>query len=116
MGRTALTVLPLSGPYPNPLTLDALTWEAFDVVNDNDFVLTGREIILIRNDDVGAQLVTLESIASDKGRTGDVTLTVAAAAYAMYQASSLGGWLQAGGKFFLKAADADVKVAIVQYK
>ena len=116
MARTSLTVQNLSGPYPNPLVLDALVWTAADIADFNDFLFTGREIILVRNDDVGAVVVTLSSIASDKGRTGDVTLSVAAGAYAMFQASALAGWLQSGGKFHLSAPDADLFFAIIRYK
>lgn len=116
MARTALTVQELSGPYPGALTLDALTWAAADVANSNDFTFTGKEIILARNDDASPQLVTLESIAGPHNRTGDVVLTPASGAYAMYQATGLAGWIQSTGKFHLKAATTTVFFAIVRLK
>ena len=115
MARTALTVQALTGPFPAALTLDTLVWTAADISNLNSFVLTGREIILVRNDDASGQLVTLTSVADDKNRVGNVTKTVATTAYAVFAATDISGWIQSDGLFYLDAPDADVFFSIIRF-
>ena len=46
---------------------------ACDSSNGNKFPLTGKEVLVLRNTDSGAQTVTINSVADSKGRTGDIT-------------------------------------------
>jgi hypothetical protein len=115
---TALTVQQLTGPYPTALVLDDLTFAASDGgANDGDqFTFTGNEIIIAYNSGATPRLVTLESVADPQGRVGNVTKTVAAGAWAIFQASEQTGWLQSNGMFYLNAAHLELQFAIVRLK
>lgn len=67
MPRTALTVKTPPGPHPGAIAANGadFTWEVGDNVNGNDFTPTGEELLLVRNDDAGAQTVTITT-APDK--------------------------------------------------
>ena len=114
---TALTVQVLSGPFPSDFLMQGLTFAAADGgANDGDqFVFTGREIIIAYNSGASGRLVTLESIADPQKRVGNVTVTVAAGAWAIFQATDLTGWLQSDGMFYLNAAHLELQFAIVRF-
>lgn len=117
MPRTALTVQTLKGPHPGTVAADALdiVWTAADDANLNDFLYTGREIILVRNDNVGAQTITLTSKLSSLQRLGTVLdYSLAAGEYAAFWAGDIAGWLQSDGKFYLEASANDVFFAILR--
>lgn len=117
MPRTALTVQTLKGPHPGTVAANALdiTWTAADDVNLNDFPHTGREVILVRNDNVAAQTFTLTSILSSLKRLGTVTAySLGIGEYAAFWAGDIAGWKQTDGKFYLDAAANDVFFAILR--
>ena len=117
MPRTALTVQTLKGPHPGVPVANALdfVWTAADDVNLNDFPHTGREVILVRNDNVGAQTITLTSKLSSLNRLGTVTdYSVGIGEYAGIWAGDIAGWKQADGKFYLEASTNDVFFAILR--
>ena len=51
MATTLLTVTTLPGPYDTDGVTP--TWDAGDDVNNNHFPSTGKEIVMVRNDDAG---------------------------------------------------------------
>jgi len=117
MARTALTVQTPKGPYPGTVAAEALdfTWAAGDDVNDNDFVFTGRELILCRNDDAAAQTIGFVSVADAQKRLGDITAySVGIGEYAAFWAGNVLGWSQTGGKFHIDVSDPDLKFAIIR--
>jgi hypothetical protein len=116
MARTTLTIQQLVGPYPDPLNLTNLTFAAADVANMNDFVFTGRELIIARNTDASTRNVTLTSIKDDLNRVGNVTRALLTNEFAIFEALKLSGWLQSDGKFYLQADHANVLFAIVRLK
>jgi hypothetical protein len=118
MARTTLTVQQLTGPFPaSPFNLDALTFAAADVSNENDFPFTGDEIIIVENTDATtARLVTLTAAPDPQKRSTDVTKSIAAGEFAIFEASSLTGWLQSDGKFWLKGDNAALMFAVVRLK
>lgn len=116
MARTALTVQQLSGPYPASLVMDDLTWAAADIANQNEVTLTGREIILARNDNAATKIVTITSIAGPHGRVGNITKSILTTEYAMWQASGLAGWLQSDGKLYLEGDDVLILFAVLRLK
>ncbi len=116
MARTVFTPQAIVGPYPANFLMSTLTWTLADISNQNRFLLTGREIILARNDDVAEKNVTLTSIAGGTNkRVGNVTKAMAASSYAAFSASELDGWIQSDGYFYLEADDADIFFAIIRY-
>ena len=118
MPRTDITVQTPKGPYPAlPVAANALdiTETVADVGNLNQFTFTGKELIIVRNVNAGAQTVTLTSAADDKGRTGDITaFSLGAGEMAAFLATQLTGWAQSDGKFYLAGSHADIKFAILR--
>lgn len=116
MARTIYTPQEIVGPYPSNFLMSTLTWALADISNQNRFLLTGREIILARNDDVGTKNVTLTSIAGGTNkRVGNVTKAMGAGTYAAFSAAEMDGWIQSDGYFYLEADDADIFFAIIRY-
>jgi len=111
MARTEIAAQVLGGSLD--YTGDTLTWEAADSSNGNDTASTGRELILVRNDDAGASLVTIVSAPDHLGRTKDCSLSVAASAYASFGPYPVTGWSSAGRLEF-DAANDNVMVAVVR--
>jgi hypothetical protein len=118
MPRTNIPVQTPLGPFPAlPVAANALdiTVQAADVANLNEFVFTGKELILVKNDDAGAQTITLTSVADEQKRTGDITTySVGIGEYAAFLATSLKGWQQSDGKFYLAASSANIKIAVLR--
>ncbi len=119
MPRTALTVLTPPGPHPGTVSADAadFAWEAGDNVNGNDFSPTGEELLLIRNDNVGAQTVTITTVADKLGRTGDITTySVGIGEYAVFGPFAVEGWRQTDGKIHVACSAADVMFALMRIR
>ncbi len=120
MPRTDLPIITPVGPYPTlPVSALALdfVFTAVDTVNDNAFIFTGREIIVVRNTDGGPQTVTLTSAPDPTTqRTGDITTyTVGAGLFSAFLASQLAGWRQSDGRFYLTASNVAVEFAILRF-
>lgn len=116
MARQTDTPIQLDGPYPSDLELTAVTWTAVDNSNGDQVVLTGQEILLFRNDNASSRTVTITSVADEKGRTGNLTLSLNNGEYAAFQATKVGGWLQSDGNLYFTASGGDVYVAILKLK
>lgn len=118
MPRTALTVQTPKGPFPGAVAATDLdyTYTAADVANKNDFVLTGREMILCRNSDgTTPHNVTFTSVNDPQLRPQDITTyAIALNGFSIFWAGSVVGWRQTDGKFYLEADDAQILFAIVK--
>ena len=112
MARTALT--PIDAPASYATGGAALTWTAADPTNKNEVILTGREILLARNDDAAAQTVTVHSVGDPYSRTGDASREIAAGEYGVFQMFPTCGWQQSNGKLNIDAASANVKFAVLR--
>ncbi len=108
----ALTVQTIPTAYDQ--TLDALTFAALSAGEDDTFVSTGRELLIFRNDDASPVVVTITSTDDPQGRTGDTTLSVTNATYAVSQLFPRVGWASAAGLVSIVCADADMKVAVLR--
>ena len=95
-------------------TLDALTFTALSAGEDDTFVATGREILVFRNDDAGAVVVTVTSEVDPQGRTGDTTLSMAAGTYAVSQLFPRVGWAAAAGTVSIVCTNANANVAVLR--
>lgn len=119
MTRTTLTPSSLVEAYPElPVTEDSqdLAFEAADVVNNNQFVCSGNDLILVWNTDAGPQTVTITSVDDHHNRDGDIDgYSVGAGEIAQFRVKSL-GWEQTNGYIYLQASDAAVKFAIIPLK
>lgn len=118
MPRTAITVQTPKGPYPGTVNANDLdlAWQAADVANGNYFVGTGRELLLVRNGDAGAQTFTITSAPDPYKRTGNITAySLGASEMAhFWLGGNLVGWYQAGNQVYLDASDADVAYAVIR--
>lgn len=114
---TSITAQTPLGPYPGAVSAGqlALTFTAADNVNGNSFALTGHEILIVDNTDVGAQTVTITSVADSRGRTQDVTAySMAAGTFAAFSfRGGTEGWKQSDGTVHITASAAAVKFAII---
>ncbi len=113
MGTTALTITTALGPYAT--TGLALPFEAMDLANGNHFVSSGKELLVVRNDDVAAQTITVVSVGGVEGRTGDITaFSIPAAAYAIFGPFPVHGWRNAAGNIEVTPSDVDLKAAVIK--
>ncbi len=105
---------PQTIPTAYDQTLDALTFAALSAGADDTFVSTGREILVFRNDDAGAVVVTVTSENDPQGRTGDTTLSVPASEYAVSQLFPTVGWKAAAGTISIVCTNANMNVAVLR--
>lgn len=119
MPRTALTVKTPPGPHPGAIAANGadFTWEAGDNVNGNDFTPTGEELLLVRNDDAGAQTVTITTAPDKFARTGNITAySVGIGEYAYFGPFAVDGWRQTDGKIHVACSSANIKFALVRVR
>jgi hypothetical protein len=120
MARLALTPQNLPGSYPAlPITANAVdfvfTAAGANFADGAGFLMTGNEILLVQNANVGAQTVTISSVKDDIGRTGDITTySVGASEFAMFGPFKEKGWKQADGQLYFAASATDVKFAVLK--
>src|SRR5436305_1430115 len=99
MARTLLTPQAVAAPYPGAGV--AVTWTAADVANGNAFVLTEREVVLAKNTDTAAHVVTLSSVANAFGRSSDTADVILPGEVRPYAPKPLAGWMQSDGRLYL---------------
>jgi len=117
MPRTTLTPQNPPGAYPGTIAANAadMTFAAADVANKNQFAATGKELLVVRNDNVGAQTVTINSVVDTFKRTGDITAySLGASEYAFFGPFPVGGWRQTDGNLYLEGSHADIKFAVIR--
>ena len=112
MARTVLTVLEVPRTHPGGEV--AYTFVAHDTVNENEFVLTGREILLIQSTDAGVQDVVISSTPDSFGRTQDLTVAVAAGADVALAFLTREGWMQPEGTLHLDCTVATIAYAVLR--
>ncbi|KKM90810.1 hypothetical protein LCGC14_1234820 [marine sediment metagenome] len=114
---TAITTQTPKGPHPTiPVSANALdfTFANSDNAAGNDFVITGRQLLLVFNNDVGAQTFTISSVADQFGRKGDITTySLDAGEYAAFWFGNVVGWKQALNKILLASSNDNVQFAVL---
>lgn len=114
---TALTPQAPLGPYPSlPVAANGLdfTWEAGDVTG-NTFTGAGHDLLLVRNDDVGAQTFTIASQPDSLNREGDVSdYSVGAGEYAAFWFGNVNGWRASDGSITVTPSSANLKFAVLR--
>lgn len=112
MVRTLLT--PVTLPTAYSLTPATVTWDAGDVANGNAFVMTGREILLARNVNAGAQTITITSVAIN-GRLGHISAySIGAGLTKVFQQFPFAGWRQSDSRLWIDVGHADVLLAVLK--
>lgn len=112
MARTVLTVKELPKTHPGGEV--AYTWEAHDTVNENEFVLTGREVLLIKSTDAGSQDVVIDSVPDQYGREGPLTVSIPAGEEVALAFLSREGWAQPEGTLHLDCTVATIAYAVLR--
>jgi hypothetical protein len=92
----------------------AVTMEAADIVNYNDFSPTGREVLIAHNTGVGANTVSVDSV-SVHGRSGNIAAeSIAADAIRVYGPFNT-GWKQSDDKIHFEADSIEVEFGIIRW-
>lgn len=114
MARTTLTIETAAGAAP--LAENALTFTAADVANGNQFVHTGRELLLVKNTGVGANNVTLLSvaIAGRQDPKNSVAQSIPAGEERLYGPFG-NGWRQTDGYVYINGDNAEVTFCAIRY-
>lgn len=104
------------GPYPGSVAAGALivTDEAGDVTG-SQFVLSGDDLILMRNDHASvAQTVTIAAQPDAQNRSVDIdTYSIPAGETHHFRAGVL-GWADVNGKITITPSTVDVKIAVIR--
>lgn len=112
MARQTLTKATAPGAYATAGA--AITMTAADTVNKEQFVSTGKELVIAQNTGGSPYTVTINSVADEYGRTGDVTAySVAAGAIAVFGPFPVHGWRQSDDKIYLEANNTAVKFGVI---
>ena len=98
----------------SPGALD-LTWTTADTGNNNEFILSAKEVLLIWNPDASSHHVTFTSAPDEHGRSSDVASYVVGAgvisAFSFRGGSA--GWQQSDGHVYFASDSALVKFAVL---
>jgi len=114
MARTALTKTTAPGPYPTAGT--TLTWNDADSSNGNDFAMTGRDLVLVRNAHAtDPKTYTVTSAADSQSRTKDITAEslTAGVVVVLGPFRNKSGWAQTSNKFYINGEDTNIKIAVI---
>lgn len=119
MARLAVPVQEVVSGYPaTPLAANALdiafTNAGAAFADGAGFPLTGREVLLIRNDNVGAQTVDVSSATDERNRKGDITGFSLAAGEIGAICLPITGWRQPDGQLYFEASATDVAFAVLR--
>lgn len=95
----------------------AITFTTADAGNDHDFDNSGNDFLWIQNDGGGAVQVTVVSVADPFGRTGDIVMSVGAAARGVAGPFPQPLFNQSGGRRVnvLLDIDTSVTLAVIRY-
>lgn len=119
MARLAVPVQEVVNGYPaTPVAANALditfTNAGASFADGAGFPHTGREVLLIKNGNAGAQTVTIESVADERNREADITTySVGIGEFAAIQLP-VSGWRQADGQLYFAASATDVAFAVLR--
>ena len=119
MSRTNIATQTPVGPYPAGGVVSALgldiAWTAADVSNHNEFLFSGKEILLVKNTDSASHNLTLTSAPDEHGRSADITTYAVGAgltsAFSFRGGSA--GWLESDGHVYLQGDNAMLFFAIL---
>lgn len=113
MARQSIAVTTAPGSYTDASV--PVTFTAADPVNKEEFTLSGRELLLIRNTGGTAATWTATSVADRLGRNDDVTAeSIAAGAIHVFGPISMEGWRQIDRQFYFEASAATVTFAVIR--
>lgn len=117
MARTTLTKTTALGPYGDYSVADSadLVMAAADVGNGNQFVPSGRDLLIAHNTGGSAYTVTVDSVPDPHyGREGDITTySVGAGERAIFGPFKRAGWVQSDGYIYVNGSNALIYFGVV---
>ncbi|MCP4897611.1 MAG: hypothetical protein GY906_11620 [bacterium] len=116
MARTELTPQQLAHQSVTVVADAAdLTFTAGDAVNGNSVKCTGKEIVIAKNTDSGAQTVTIDAAPDARGRDGTITAySIGVGEEAAFGPFQTAVWKQTDGMLHIDVSDATVEIAILR--
>lgn len=112
MAKTTLTKSTALGT--NNYAGVTLTMTAADSSNGNQFVASGKDLLVIHNTGGSDYTFTVTSAADERGRTKDITTeTITAGTYKIVGPLELMGWRQSDGYVYVSASNAAVKFGVI---
>ena len=122
MTRLLLTPQDVIGSYPDlPVTAGSadigFVLSGASFADGFRFPMTGRELLIIRNDNAGAQTVTIASLVSKRtNRSGDIdAYSMAADDVIVLGPFSKDGWEQVSGELWGAVSAADLNLAVIKW-
>lgn len=116
MARTTLSKTTALGAYGDYSGADSadLTMTAADTSNQNQFVASGRDLVIAHNTGGSAYTVTITSKEDPHyGRLGTITTySIGAGEIAIFGPFKRPGWVQSDGYVYLEASNAAVDFGI----
>lgn len=121
MARLLLTGKSAAGSNPAlPLSANgadlAFTPAGADFADGAGFVMTGNDLVIVRNGNVAAQTVTFTSVADERNnRSGDIAAySLGAGEFGVFGPFKRKGWMQpANGQLYLAASATNVEFAVI---
>lgn len=119
MARTNIADQTPVGPYPAGGTVSAgaldLVWTAADTSNDNEALLSGKEVLLVWNTDTASHNLTITSAPDEHGRSSNIaSYAVGAGVISAFSfRGGNAGWLQSDGHAYFQGDSAMLKFAIL---
>lgn len=115
MARADITKTVSPGRRPPTTGGTPITWQAADTTNFEQVSLTDKDVLLVWNSHASTGYTyTVNSVADEYGRTGDMTtIAIAAGVFHVIGNGMAAGWLQTTGKLNLQASNASVKWAVI---
>ena len=111
MART--TIAPVTMPGGSyGVGFNEFTWQAADVANGNQFLSTGKEILLMRN--VNADSPAVARKITLYKTSGTIEYTLGAGEYAASGVIPVTGWKQTDTYVYVNGAHADIEFAVVK--
>ncbi len=82
--------------------------------NGNQFVSSGNDIVICRNDQIGAQTITFYTVEDPYGLQENIEVySIGAGEYAIFGIFQVIPWRQADGNVYLGTSHADILIAII---
>ena len=120
MARTPLTPQTLQGNKPSAYAVAESADITYAVstgaltTNGNEFVSSGNDIVICRNDQIGAQTITFYTNEDPYGLTDTIeAYSIGAGEYAIFGPFQTVPWRQSDGNVYLGTSHADILIAII---
>jgi hypothetical protein len=117
MAETRLALTEVNGPYFSEAgtpQMTTVTGTAADATNGNVITLANDIILTCENTDVGAQTVTITSVADGYGRVADITAFSIPAGATVARRFTRVGWGNGNGDLVVNVSD--VAILLTAYK